>query len=98
VVLTREDAHLVNTFSMQAAYLATESRGINAELGIHFADRGIELTRSFKALKVWMQFRAAGTDTLGATSRATCTRRTTWSRSCARIRRSSCWRRCRSTS
>lgn len=66
VVLTREDAALTDTFSMQAAYLASESRGIIAQTGIHFADRGIELTRSFKALKVWMQFRAAGTDTLGA--------------------------------
>jgi aromatic-L-amino-acid/L-tryptophan decarboxylase len=65
VVLTREDAHLVNTFATQAAYLATESRGINAQLGMYYGDRGIELSRSFKALKVWMQFRAAGTDTLG---------------------------------
>jgi len=64
-VLTRADADLVETFSMQAAYLASESRGLMAQSGIFFADRGIELTRSFKALKVWMQFRASGTDTLG---------------------------------
>ena len=64
-LLTRTDAALVETFSMQAAYLASESRGIMAQGGIHFADRGIELTRSFKALKVWMIFRAAGTDTIG---------------------------------
>lgn len=64
-VLTREDRHLVETFSMQAAYLASESRGIMAGGGIHFADRGIELTRSFKALKAWMQLRANGTDLLG---------------------------------
>lgn len=66
VVLTRHDADLVEAFSMQAAYLASESRGMMAQSGIFFADRGIELTRSFKALKVWMQFRAAGTDLLGA--------------------------------
>jgi len=36
-----------------------------AEGGIHFADRGIELTRGFKALKVWMTMRAQGTDLLG---------------------------------
>ncbi len=66
VVLTRQDAALVETFSMQAAYLASESRGLMAQSGIFFADRGIELTRSFKALKVWMQFRAAGTDLIGA--------------------------------
>jgi glutamate/tyrosine decarboxylase-like PLP-dependent enzyme len=37
-----------------------------AQSGVFFADRGIELTRSFKALKVWMRMRAAGTDTIGA--------------------------------
>ena len=66
VLLTREDAALVRTFSMQAAYLASETRGLMAQTGIFFADRGIELTRSFKALKAWMQFRAVGTDLLGA--------------------------------
>ncbi len=65
-VLVRDDAALVETFSMQAAYLASESRGLMAQSGIFFADRGIELTRSFKALKAWMQFRASGTDAIGA--------------------------------
>lgn len=65
-VLTRDDAALTETFSMQAAYLASESRGLLAKEGFNFFDRGIELTRSFKALKVWMMLRAAGTDTLGA--------------------------------
>ena len=64
-VLVREDAHLVETFSIQAAYLKRETRGVIAESGIYFADRGLELTRSFKALKVWMMLRATGTDTLG---------------------------------
>ncbi len=65
MVLTREDQHLVDTFSMQAAYLARESRGILSEGGIHFADRGIELTRSFKALKVWMSLRTHGSELIG---------------------------------
>jgi len=65
-VLVREDAALTETFSMQAAYLASEARGLLAKEGFNFFDRGIELTRSFKALKVWMMFRATGTDTLGA--------------------------------
>jgi glutamate/tyrosine decarboxylase-like PLP-dependent enzyme len=30
--------------------------------GLPFADRGIELTRSFKALKVWMSLKAEGVD------------------------------------
>ena len=64
-VLVRHDADLVETFSAQGAYLASEQRGLMAQSGVFFADRGIELTRSFKALKVWMRFRATGTDTLG---------------------------------
>lgn len=64
-VLTREDRQLTETFSMQAAYLASQARGILAAGGIYFADRGLELTRSFKALKVWMMLRATGTETLG---------------------------------
>jgi aromatic-L-amino-acid decarboxylase len=64
-VITREDRQLVETFSMQAAYLASDTRGLMAQSGIYFADRGIELTRSFKALKAWMMFRATGVDLLG---------------------------------
>lgn len=64
-VLVRDDRHLTETFSMKESYLASESRGILAESGIFFADRGIELTRSFKALKAWMMLRATGKTTLG---------------------------------
>jgi len=65
VVLTKEDRHLTDAFSTQAPYLASATGGLNASGSIHFADRGIELTRSFKALKVWMSMRAQGTDLLG---------------------------------
>ena len=64
-VLVRHDADLVETFSAQGAYLSSEKRGVMAQSGVFFADRGVELTRSFKALKVWMRLRAVGTDTLG---------------------------------
>ncbi len=65
VVLTKEDRHLTDAFATQAPYLAGSTGGLNASGSIHFADRGIELTRSFKALKVWMTMRAQGTDLLG---------------------------------
>jgi len=65
IVLTREDRALTETFSMHAAYLASETRGMLAQLGIHFADRGMELSRSFKALKAWMMLRATGVELLG---------------------------------
>jgi aromatic-L-amino-acid decarboxylase len=59
--LVRRDADLVATFSVHAAYLQVESRGATARLGFYHADRGIELSRAFKALKVWMSMRAEGT-------------------------------------
>jgi len=65
-LLTRTDADLVDTFAMQAAYLAQEPRGTFGREGIYFASRGIELTRRFSALKVWMLFKASGLDLLGA--------------------------------
>jgi glutamate/tyrosine decarboxylase-like PLP-dependent enzyme len=62
-VLVR-DPHLVKaTFATSANYLAPTTRGVIAG-GLPFAERGIELTRGFKALKVWMSFKAHGTDAL----------------------------------
>ena len=46
-------------FSQQASYIASTDRGVNAG-GLRFADLGIELTRGFKALKVWMSLKAYG--------------------------------------
>jgi len=65
-VLTRADADLVGTFAMQAAYLTRESRGVAGGSTTYFADRGIELSRRFSALKVWMSLKASGLDLLGA--------------------------------
>lgn len=64
-VLTRSDRALLDAFSMQAAYLAGDPRGVFGSTGIHFAERGIELSRRFSALKVWMLFRSVGLTTLG---------------------------------
>lgn len=58
-VLVRDaDAHRA-AFALTPSYLAPTTRGVNAG-GMPFADRGIELTRSFKALKVWMSLKAHG--------------------------------------
>jgi len=56
------DAHR-RTFSMQAPYLARTTRGVIAG-GLPFADRGLELTRDFKALKIWMSLKAHGVDAI----------------------------------
>lgn len=49
------------TFAAKATYLEEATRGVIAG-GLPFADRGIDLTRGFKALKVWLSFKAHGVE------------------------------------
>jgi len=58
-ILVRDAAAHRNTFARAQSYLGTMDRGVTAG-GLPFADRGIELTRNFKALKVWMSMKAHG--------------------------------------
>src|SRR5882762_3334721 len=47
------------TFNVTPAYLASFDRGIAAG-GFPFAERGVQLSRGFRALKVWMSFKTHG--------------------------------------
>ena len=47
-------------FASPASYLNETARGVIAG-GLPFADRGVDLTRGFKALKVWLSLKAHGT-------------------------------------
>ena len=58
-VLVRDAEVHRAAFSMSASYLAETTRGVIAG-GLPFADRGLDLTRNFKALKVWMALKAHG--------------------------------------
>ncbi|HJZ67550.1 MAG TPA: pyridoxal-dependent decarboxylase [Blastocatellia bacterium] len=58
-VLVRDARAHRDTFTLKPSYLAESSRGVIAS-GLPFAERGIELTRSFRALKVWMSLKAHG--------------------------------------
>ncbi|MGO8693489.1 MAG: pyridoxal phosphate-dependent decarboxylase family protein [Rectinemataceae bacterium] len=58
-VLVRDRRALEAPFKQDAAYLVSHERGVSAG-PVAFADRGPELSRSFRALKVWMQFKEAG--------------------------------------
>jgi aromatic-L-amino-acid/L-tryptophan decarboxylase len=58
-VLVRDSKAHIDTFSLTPSYLAKTSRGVIAG-GLPFAERGLELTRSFRALKVWMSLKAHG--------------------------------------
>jgi glutamate/tyrosine decarboxylase-like PLP-dependent enzyme len=63
-VLVREAAAHADAFAAQASYLGKDTRGMLAN-GLPFSDRGIELSRGFKALKVWMSLKAYGTEMHG---------------------------------
>ena len=63
-VLVRDASINHDTFRATASYLAATTRGLSAG-GVFFADRGLDLTRGFKALKVWMQLQADGASKLG---------------------------------
>jgi glutamate/tyrosine decarboxylase-like PLP-dependent enzyme len=58
-VLIKDSKEHKSTFRLTASYLAETSRGVIAG-GLPFADRGIDLTRSFRALKVWMSLKVHG--------------------------------------
>lgn len=58
-VLVRDAELHRRTFASSASYIDAERRGVIAG-GLPFADRGIDLTRSFKALKVWLSLKAYG--------------------------------------
>jgi aromatic-L-amino-acid decarboxylase len=62
-VLVKDRAAHEGTFSLTPSYLTDEGRGVIAG-GLPFADRGPELTRNFKALKVWLSFKAHGVDAI----------------------------------
>jgi glutamate/tyrosine decarboxylase-like PLP-dependent enzyme len=60
-VLVRDPALHRATFATSASYLGETARGVIAG-GLPFAERGLDLTRGFKALKVWLSFKAHGTE------------------------------------
>jgi glutamate/tyrosine decarboxylase-like PLP-dependent enzyme len=60
-VLVRDAALHRAAFASSASYLAPMARGVAAG-GMPFNERGLELTRNFKALKVWMSLQANGAD------------------------------------
>jgi glutamate/tyrosine decarboxylase-like PLP-dependent enzyme len=60
-VLVRDGKAHRDAFTMNASYISETTRGVIAG-GLPFAERGLELTRNFKALKVWMSLKAHGVD------------------------------------
>ncbi len=61
--LIRDPQLHADAFAASASYLTAMARGPSAA-PLHFNDRGLDLTRGFKALKVWMSLKADGVDKL----------------------------------
>jgi aromatic-L-amino-acid decarboxylase len=63
IIVRSEKAHR-NTFSLTPEYLAHETRGLAAG-HLWFTDYGLQLSRQFRALKVWMSIKEHGLDRFG---------------------------------
>ena len=63
-VVVRSDKAHRNTFSLTPEYLAHETRGLAAG-HLWFNDYGLQLSRQFRALKVWMSIKEHGLDRFG---------------------------------
>ena len=61
-VLIRDFEDHVQTFSVTPDYLSHMPRGVAGGQHAWFGDLGLQLTRGFKALKVWMTVKAYGLD------------------------------------
>ena len=62
-VIVRSESMHRHTFSLTPEYLAHETRGLAA--GHWFSDYGLQLSRQFRALKVWMSVKEHGLDRFG---------------------------------
>lgn len=60
LLVRNPEAHRA-AFASSPSYMSPSPRGPLAG-GVPFADRGIDLSRGFESLKVWVAFRAYGTD------------------------------------
>jgi aromatic-L-amino-acid decarboxylase len=63
-VLVRDPVAHRGTFSLTPEYLARETRGL-AGSALWFSDYGVQLSRQFRALKVWMSVKEHGMDRFG---------------------------------
>ncbi len=64
LALVRDEASHRAAFATRSSYLDATPRGIVAG-GLPFAELGVQLSRGFRALKVWMSLKTHGAHTLG---------------------------------
>jgi len=61
--IVRDAKRHIETFEMHGTYLQMQTRGLMA--GDFLADYGLQLSRGFKALKIWMSLKENGVEKLG---------------------------------
>ncbi|MBT7819848.1 MAG: aminotransferase class V-fold PLP-dependent enzyme, partial [Chloroflexi bacterium] len=61
-ILIRDFDHHLDTFTVSPDYLSHMPRGLAGGEHAWFGDMGLQLTRGFKALKIWMSIKAYGLD------------------------------------
>lgn len=65
VLLVQDKEHLRQTLAMRPAYLQSAQQGL-AGGDLWFTDYSLDLSRGFRALKLWTALTVAGTDEIGA--------------------------------
>jgi aromatic-L-amino-acid decarboxylase len=70
-IVVRDATRHLETFGAEATYLRREGRGL-AGGGVWPCDLGPDLSRGFRALKVWMTLSVYGADQIGAIAQQTC--------------------------
>jgi aromatic-L-amino-acid/L-tryptophan decarboxylase len=70
-IVVRDASRQLETFGAEAAYLRREQRGL-AGGGVWPCDLGPDLSRGFRALKVWMTLSVYGADRIGAIAQQSC--------------------------
>ncbi|MCC7427470.1 MAG: cytochrome D ubiquinol oxidase subunit I [Alphaproteobacteria bacterium] len=70
-ILVRHAGAQAATFASEAAYLRRETRGLAAGT-LWPCDLGPDLSRGFRALKVWLTLKAYGADRIGAVVQESC--------------------------
>ena len=70
-IIVRDAARQIETFAAEASYLRREQRGL-AGGGVWPCDLGPDLSRGFRALKVWMTISVYGADRMGAVAQQCC--------------------------
>ena len=64
-VLIKNPSHMTQTFAMETEYIHTDNTKIPTSTDVDFSDYGIQLSRGFRALKIWMSLKQYGIEKYG---------------------------------